>query len=189
MNATADAILTMDPPLPDGFKRSWLSTANTVSGYFAAIEPLTLMIYTGLFERFPSLKFVHAEVDWGWLGFWTEIMDQVVRQHGYWADWPMQRKPSEYVGRNVFVTGLDDVEGFRQARLGSDLVARAAMFSIDYPHEITLFGNTQQVLAELTQGLDPAVKHAILAGNAMRVYGLTDESRPVGATRETAAVS
>jgi predicted TIM-barrel fold metal-dependent hydrolase len=180
-----------DPPLPDGIKRNWLTTANTVTGYFSAIQPLTEMIYTGLFDRFPTLKFVHAEVDWGWLGFWTEIMDQVVRQHGYWVDWPMQRKPSEYVGTNVFVTGLDDVEGFRQARQGSAVVARAAMFSIDYPHEISLFGRTRQVLAELTEGLDEGVKHALLAGNAMRVYGLSDDdASDAGATaRETVPVS
>ena len=50
------------------------------------------------------------------------------------------------------------------------------MFSIDYPHEITLFGSTQQVLAELTQGLEPNVKHAMLAGNAMQ--GLQPARRP-----------
>ena len=168
-----------DPPLPDGLKTNWLGSVNIVMGYFSAIQPLTEMIYTGLFERFPTLKFVHAEVDWGWVPFWTEIMDQVVRQHSYWVDWPMQRKPSEYFGRNVFVTGLDDVEGFRQARHvenGYEKIARGAMFSIDYPHEISLFGSTQQVLSELTQGLDDNVKRAILAGNAMRVYNLTDET-------------
>jgi predicted TIM-barrel fold metal-dependent hydrolase len=64
------------------------------------------------------------------------------------------------------------------------------MFSIDYPHEITLFGNTQRVLGDLTQGLEPDVKHAILAGNAMRVYGLTDdEPEGVAPTREPAAAS
>jgi predicted TIM-barrel fold metal-dependent hydrolase len=178
-----------DAPLPEGIKANWMSTANTVMGYFSAIPPLTEMIYTGLFERFPTLKFVHAEVDWGWLPFWAEIMDQVVRQHSYWVDWPMQRKPSEYIGRNVFVTGLDDVEGFNRARQGHDLVQRAAMFSIDYPHEITLFGSTQKVLAELTVGLDEGVKHAILAGNAMRVYGLTDDmSEATADTREVAQV-
>jgi predicted TIM-barrel fold metal-dependent hydrolase len=178
-----------DAPLPDGIKRNWMSTVNTVNGYFAAINPLTEMIYTGLFERFPTLKFVHAEVDWGWLPFWAEIMDQVVRQHGYWVDWPMQRKPSEYLGRNVFVTGLDDVDGFNRARQGHPLVAKAAMFSIDYPHEISLFGSTQQVLSELTVGLDPHVKHAILAGNAMRVYGLMDDAAAATAeTREAARI-
>lgn len=172
-----------DAPLPDGIKRNWLTTVNTVMGYFSAINPLTEMIYTGLFDRFPTLKFAHAEVDWGWLPFWAEIMDQVVRQHGYWVDWPMQRKPSEYLGRNVFVTGLDDVEGFNRARQKHPLVEKAAMFSIDYPHEISLFGSTQQVLAELTVGLEPRIKHAILAGNAMRVYGLTDE--PSGSTADS----
>jgi predicted TIM-barrel fold metal-dependent hydrolase len=178
-----------DPPLPDGVKKNWLGSVNIVMGYFSAIQPLTEMIYTGLFERFPTLKFVHAEVDWGWLGFWTEIMDQVVRQHSYWVDWPMQRKPSEYIGRNVWVTGLDDVEGFRQARLGSDLVARGAMFSIDYPHEISLFGSTQQVLSELTQGLEPNVKRALLAGNAIKVFGLHDDAPADGVAGERAAVA
>jgi hypothetical protein len=117
-------------------------------------------------------------------------MDQVVRQHGYWADWPMQRKPSDYFGRNVFVTGLDDVEGFRQARLGNDLIARGAMFSIDYPHEITLFGNTQQVLTKLTEGLDEDVKYALLAGTAMKVYNLVDDASDPGApVRESVAVA
>jgi predicted TIM-barrel fold metal-dependent hydrolase len=179
-----------DPPLPDGLKKNWLGSVNIVMGYFSAIQPLTEMIYTGLFERFPTLKFVHAEVDWGWVPFWTEIMDQVVRQHSYWVDWPMQRKPSEYFGRNVFVTGLDDVEGFRQARNGYDLIKRGAMFSIDYPHEISLFGSTQQVLSELTQGLDDSVKHALLAGNAMRVYNLTDDATdPTQGARQAVAAS
>jgi predicted TIM-barrel fold metal-dependent hydrolase len=178
-----------DPPLPDGLKKNWLGSVNIVMGYFAAIQPLTEMIYTGLFDRFPTLKFVHAEVDWGWVPFWTELMDQVVRQHSYWVDWPMQRKPSEYIGTNVFVTGLDDVEGFRQARNSYDVVKRGAMFSIDYPHEISLFGRTQQVLSELTVGLDDDMKHALLAGNAMRVYNLTDDSTDAAAgSREAVAV-
>ena len=170
-------------------KRSWLSTANTVNGYFSAILPLTELIFTGLFERFPTLKFVHAEVDMGWLPFWAEIMDQVVRQHGYWADWPMRADPHTYIGKNVFVTGLDDVEGFRLAREGNELIARSAMFSIDYPHEITLFGTTQKVLTELTSGLDPKVKHDILAGTAMKLYNLTD-TPPLGEpSRQAIAVA
>jgi len=67
---------------------------------------------------------------------------------------------------------LDDVEGFRLAREGNELIAKAAMFSIDYPHEITLWGSTQKILSELTQGLDEKVKHAILAGTAMKLYNL-----------------
>ncbi len=63
------------------------------------------------------------------------------------------------------------------------------LFSIDYPHEISLFGSTQQVLAELTHGLDANVKHALLAGNAMHVYGLVDDdSESASISRAPAAV-
>jgi predicted TIM-barrel fold metal-dependent hydrolase len=64
------------------------------------------------------------------------------------------------------------------------------MFSIDYPHEITLFGSTQQVLAELTEGLDEEVKRALLAGTAMKVYNLVDDVAEADAhPRETVAVT
>jgi hypothetical protein len=86
----------------------------------------------------------------------------------------MSQSPDAYIGKNVFLTGLDDAEGFRLAREGNNLIARAAMFSIDYPHEITLFGRTQQVLDEMTAGLDPEVKYDILAGTAVRLYGLAE---------------
>jgi predicted TIM-barrel fold metal-dependent hydrolase len=62
------------------------------------------------------------------------------------------------------------------------------MFSIDYPHEITLFGTTQNVLAELTAGLDPQVKHAILAGTAMRLYNLGEFATSSGPQREVITV-
>jgi hypothetical protein len=115
-------------------------------------------------------------------------MDQVVRQHSYWVDWPMRNTPQSYIGKNVFVTGLDDVEGFRLAREGNQLIAKGAMFSIDYPHEITLFGSTQKILAELTEGLDPTVKHAILAGTAMKLYNLSDVPAARQPGRETVTV-
>ena len=70
-----------------------------------------------------------------------------------------------------------------------ELIARGAMFSIDYPHEITLFGSTQKVLAELTQGLDENVKRAMLAGTAMQVYNLPGATPSVLPGRERIAVT
>jgi len=52
-----------DAPLPDGLKQGWMNSINIVMGYFSAIQPLTEMIYTSIFERFTTLKFVHAGVD------------------------------------------------------------------------------------------------------------------------------
>ena len=46
------------------------------------------------------------------------------------------------------------------------------MWSIDYPHAVTLWRRTEALTAELTDGLDPDTRHAILAGTAERVFKL-----------------
>jgi hypothetical protein len=47
------------------------------------------------------------------------------------------------------------------------------MFSIDYPHSVTLWPNSAQHIEKLTEGFDPVSKHKVLAGNAAAVYGFT----------------
>jgi predicted TIM-barrel fold metal-dependent hydrolase len=51
-------------------------------------------------------------------------------------------------------------------------LASATMWSIDYPHAGSLWGHTQELVAELTDGLDAAPRHNILAGTAERVFRL-----------------
>lgn len=140
--------------------------------FFSAVEPLTYMIFGGVFERHPNLKIVAGEVNCGWVPFWRENMDQNFEQQRHWSHLPIERKPSEYVGRNVFVTTLDDHYGYNAIRQDPSL-ADAVMFSIDYPHSVTLWPNSAQHIEKLTEGFDPVSKHKVLAGNAAAVYGLT----------------
>jgi predicted TIM-barrel fold metal-dependent hydrolase len=151
-----------------------INVGGIVVRFFSAIEPLTYMIFTGVFERHPDLKIVAAEVNCGWLPFWRENMDQNFEQQRHWANLPIERRPSEYVGRNVFVTTLDDQYGFNAIRQDPSL-ADAVMFSIDYPHSVTLWPNSAQHIEKLTDGFDEVSKHKVLAGNAAAVYGLTDD--------------
>jgi len=155
----------------DAKKTRWLSVAGTVQRWFSGIPPLTEMVFTGLFERFPRLKMVDAEVNMGWLPWWTATMDQEYRKHSYWSELPMTAPPHTCIGKNIFVTALNDELGFEYAKT-DPLLASAAMFSLDYPHEVTLWGKTQQHITQLTAGMDAETKHNILAGNAARVFGL-----------------
>src|SRR5262249_49341954 len=43
--------------------------------FFSAVTPFTYLIFTGVFERFPSLRIVAGEVNCGWMPFWLENMD------------------------------------------------------------------------------------------------------------------
>ena len=46
------------------------------------------------------------------------------------------------------------------------------MWSSDYPHSDTTWPNSQRIIEEQFKGVPAGVKHAMLAGNAARLYGL-----------------
>jgi predicted TIM-barrel fold metal-dependent hydrolase len=148
-----------------------VNVGGIVARFFTAIDPFTYMIFTGAFERFPDLKFVGAEVNCGWLPFWRENMDQNYEQQRDWANVPIERLPSEFVGRNVFVTTLDDRFGYDAIRRDPTL-ADAVMYSTDYPHSVTLWPNSAELVEELTAGFDDSSRQKVLAGNAASLYHL-----------------
>jgi hypothetical protein len=76
-----------------------------------------------------------------------------------------------YLGKNVFVTMLDDYFGCKIAK-EDEVVARTTMFSSDYPHSTTLWPRSQEYIAKLTEGMTDQVKYDIIAGNAILAYAL-----------------
>jgi len=149
-----------------------VSMAGTVVRFFSGVRPLTYMIFDGVFERYPSLKIVAGEVNFGWVPFWAQTMDQQYAVGEAMHDTHLDRAPSEFLGENVFVTGLDDVIGFELIKAGVPRLADTCMFSTDYPHSVTLWPNTAKHVAELTAGMREDDKAKVLADNAMRVYRL-----------------
>jgi predicted TIM-barrel fold metal-dependent hydrolase len=148
-----------------------INVGGIVARFFTAIDPFTYMIFTGVFERFPELRVVAAEVNCGWLPFWRENMDQNWEQQRHWAKIPIHQAPSTFVGTNVFVTTLDDRFGYASIRRDPTL-ADAVMYSIDYPHSVTLWPHSDVLIKELTEGWDQESRHKVLAGNAVSLYHL-----------------
>jgi predicted TIM-barrel fold metal-dependent hydrolase len=147
-----------------------INLAGTVNRFFAAIKPFTYMIYGGVFERFPGLKMIAGEVNCGWVPFWAQTMDQTYETEAAWANLPITRKPSEYLGDNVFVTVLDDEIGFELVRQGFPRLAETIMYSTDYPHSMCLWPDSKEWVTKLTKGISPEQTELILSGNAARVY-------------------
>jgi predicted TIM-barrel fold metal-dependent hydrolase len=166
------------PPAPakiEGVDAENLRAAATVKSYFSSIDHLTDMILTGVFQRFPDMKFMHAEVNIGWAAYWMQQMYLTVnRPRMKGIDWYPNMPtlhPEEHVGKNVFFTALDDYLGFRLAKEDEHL-ANAAMYSTDYEHSITLWPDSQEFIPKLTVGMEEPLKHKLLAGNAVRVFNL-----------------
>ncbi len=150
--------------------RNNFTAAGTVARFFSGVRPLTYMVFGGVFDRHPGLRFVGAELNCGWVPFWTQTMDQQVANQHAMQEMPMQRPPSEYLGRNIFVTILDDDFGFRLMADGEPHLADACMFSTDYPHSVTLWPNSRSHIDRLTKGMSDVDKEKVLSGNAARVY-------------------
>ena len=148
-----------------------VNVAGTVIRFFSGVEPLTLMIFSGLFQRHPGLKIMDAEVNFGWIPFWKQTMDDLYELQKGWARFPFDGPPSRFLGRNVFVSVLDD-------KLGFDLVERdpyladTALFSLDYPHSVCLWPNTADHIARAAANCPAEAKQKILAGNAIKLFGL-----------------
>jgi predicted TIM-barrel fold metal-dependent hydrolase len=153
------------------FNAPGLNVAGTVHRFFAAVEPFTKMIYTGVFKRHPKLKLVDAEVNFGWVPFWKNTLDECFEKQKGWANFPIENTPSDALGKNLFVTVLDDKLGFDMVE-DEPYLADMAMFSTDYPHSICLWPDTQQDIARATVNCAPEARQKILAGNAVRVFNL-----------------
>lgn len=156
---------SFDPTTPG------MNVGGIVARFFSAVQPLTYMIYTGVFERFPGLRVVAGEVNCGWLAFWRQTLDQNWEQQRHWSNLPFEGPPSRWLGPNVAVTALDDWVGFRDLRDDPSL-AGAVMYSTDYPHSVSLWPESADFVRRLTDGWDDEARCKVLAGNAVRFYNL-----------------
>lgn len=160
---------TLPPRLVDG--APGINIGIIVQRYFSAVGPISNLILTGLFERFPSLVFIAAEVNCYWVPGLVQQLDREYERDRVWDQLPISSKPSSYFGKNIFVTILDDFFGCKIAKDDS-LLASTAMYSTDYPHATTLWPQSKEFIAKMTNGMAEDKKAQILAGNAIRAYSL-----------------
>jgi len=143
--------------------------ASIVLRFFAAIEPMSHMLFSGVFERFPGLKVVSAESDSGWLAFFMQACDDQWERQRHWAKLPVTRPPSEIIRSNILVTFMDDTVGC--SNLGFTGTANL-MWASDYPHSVTTWPNSRQYIEKQMKGVAPDARAELLAGNAVKLYGL-----------------
>jgi predicted TIM-barrel fold metal-dependent hydrolase len=153
------------------YKIPGLNVASSVIRFFAGVDPLTKLIFTGVFERHPRLKMLDAEINFGWIPFWKNTMDENWERQKGWANFPFTHRPSAVLGKNVFVTVLDDKLGFDMIKT-EPYLADTAMFSLDYPHSFCLWPDTAGFIEQCAGKVEPVAKEKVLAGNAVRAFEL-----------------
>jgi predicted TIM-barrel fold metal-dependent hydrolase len=105
---------------------------ESVKGSFERV--LEQLILSGVFDRFPRLRFVGAEVNCGWLPYFLEQFDTSCRRYGRAQGLRLELLPSEYFRRNSLVTFIIDQVGVdSRHQIGIDNL----MWCSDFPHSIS----------------------------------------------------
>jgi predicted TIM-barrel fold metal-dependent hydrolase len=167
---TATGSVPDSPPGPIG-------TAN-VSAFHSVrqkldciVDALADLVFSGVFERHPSLRAVLVESEVSWLPFIVDQWDFYARGKLEHDDPQLEGRtwPSDYVRRNVAVTFFrDPLAGKLAGSWGCD----SWMWSNDFPHSNSTWPNSRKVLARQLAGLSASQVERLVWQNAARLYGV-----------------
>jgi predicted TIM-barrel fold metal-dependent hydrolase len=131
------------------------------------------MIFAGIFDRFPGLDVVVAEVDCGWVPYVKEQMDNNYERLEPRARFGLAAPPSSYIERHFHFGYITDQLGLDlRHRIGVERI----LWSSDYPHISSDWPNSWRTIDAAFSDVPIAEKELILAGNAMRLYGFANDS-------------
>jgi len=69
---------------------------------------ISVMVYGGVFEKFPRLKVVSAENDVGWMAYFMYRLDTVQNRLGAVGGMKLPMRASDYIKRQVYATFIAD---------------------------------------------------------------------------------
>jgi predicted TIM-barrel fold metal-dependent hydrolase len=145
---------------------------------FYGKRPLQFMILSGVFDRFPNLKFVMTEQGGAWLPGMLAQLDGIlksVRDKGaigelrFKPEHVLARSATEYAQQNLWFgvsfPGPADVQAAVDI-LGLDRV----MWGSDYPHDEATYPFSHEALRQVFHDWSEADLRKVLAGNAAELY-------------------
>ena len=128
----------------------------------------SVLIFSGVLDRFPELQIVSAENNCGWLPYYLQRMDRTFERGRYTAGFKILLKPSEYFQRQMHCTYIDDYVGVANRHfIGVDRM----MWSSDYPHQASSWPHSQDVVARDFKDASPGDRFKITRGNVAKLYG------------------
>ncbi len=138
-------------------------------GKTAMLEPPAIMLYSGVFDRFPTLRIGLIESGVGWIPWACEYMDRTWEMQRHWTECKIEHPPSFYFDQNVYASFINDPVG---VELRHKPGCKNIMWSSDYPHSETTFPHSHKVIAKNFEGVPKDEMDWIVAGCAEKFFGL-----------------
>jgi predicted TIM-barrel fold metal-dependent hydrolase len=130
---------------------------------FTMAEVVAILIFGGVFDRHPKLRFATIESGGGWMAFASDYMDRTWEKQRFWIGSELKNPPSFYMDQNIYTSFIHDRVAVETRHLPG---ARNVMWSTDYPHSETTFPDSAQWIDRIFAGVPEADKHMILSERA-----------------------
>jgi len=146
--------------------------AHAVAHPYGIMRQFTSMMFEGVFDKFPTVRFAFLETGATWVPWWLDRLDEEYEHRGA-VDAPLvSGRPSSYVheGGNIFFSCESGERMLPQVMelLGNDLI----MYASDFPHWDGEYPESLHTIQSRTD-LSEAQRHGLLRGAAERFYGLS----------------
>jgi len=144
---------------------------------FYSQRPLVQLLLSGVFERFPRLKFVMTEQGAAWApsmlahldGIIASIRKGSIGELKYRAEDGLTRSATEYFQQNVWLGASQPAPS--DAKVRKILPPDRFMWGSDYPHDEGTGPYTREHLRQVFHDVPEAELRDILGGNAAKLYG------------------
>jgi hypothetical protein len=145
------------------------TVAHTLEHPFAQMRQLVSLVFEGIFEMFPRLRFGCLECGVGWVPYLMDRMDEEQERKGQYSP-RCKLKPSAYIRRgNVFFAAEvgEAALPFAARVIGDETMIWAS----DYPHERDQWDFSGDIPALIARGdVADDLKRKIFFDNALRFY-------------------
>ena len=150
-------------------ERTLRDASSRATKAFAPATSLCDMIFSGVFERHPTLKLAIVEFELAWAPHLLSTMDYTYRERHEEALYRFRdgMLPSDFFHRNVFLSFQEDAIGIR---LRDVIGVGNMMWGSDYPHSESTFPQSRKILAEILAGVPEDEQAQIIGGNTARLY-------------------
>ncbi len=136
--------------------------------FFDAPNRMIELIFNGVFDRFPELNVFFAEVDFGWVPYVKEQIDNNYQRLDPVSRFGLEMLPSEYIERHFHFGFMTDTFGVHnRAAVGVERI----LWSNDYPHISADWPNSWRTIQAAFSGVPSDERNLMLAGNAQRLWG------------------
>jgi predicted TIM-barrel fold metal-dependent hydrolase len=139
-------------------------------------ETVANLCCSGVFERFPRLRFATVESGIGWVAWMLQVMDESFYKQQFLMRPRLQEPPSVYYRRHGLATFQEDPPGLALAR-DFDLMDNI-MWANDYPHHEGTWPHSAAAIERTMSHLTDAERAKVLGLNAAKFFGFDVRAAP-----------